>query len=173
MATLRNKRKLADVSRETQENTRNGQSQNTIFPGMTEEYITQVSEEIAGRVTKKLSLWFSWTYSRILSALSKLDERLLSPQVRTCSVALPGTSGNNDSENREPAGDRSLNDHHPEVEFSACRISNLTDSDPEETSHRNLFSNVDGSQRQLCFLKERMNYQNHWLDLQRLFIRFG
>ena len=55
MATLINKQKLAAVSRETLEDTGNGQSQNTSTPGMTEEYITQVSEEIEGRVTKKLS----------------------------------------------------------------------------------------------------------------------
>ena len=55
MATVRNKRELAAVSRETTENTRNNQSQNTLDPGMAEEYISQVSEEIEGRVTKKLS----------------------------------------------------------------------------------------------------------------------
>ena len=95
MATLRNKRKLAAVSREKQENRRNNQSQNTLNPGVPEEYITQVSEEIEGKVIKKLSQKFSRTESRILGALSKLDEFLLNPQVRTCSVALPGTSRNN------------------------------------------------------------------------------
>ena len=34
---------------------------------------------------------------------------------------------NNYSENREPTGDRSLNDPCPEVVFSACRTSNLID----------------------------------------------
>ena len=53
METLRNKRKLEAVSRETPENTRNNQSQITLNPGMAEEYITQVSEEIEGRVTRK------------------------------------------------------------------------------------------------------------------------
>ena len=51
MATLRNKRKLAAVSRDTQESARNGESQNTFVSGMTEEYIIQVSEEIEGRVS--------------------------------------------------------------------------------------------------------------------------
>ena len=55
MATLRNKRKLAAASRETPENRRNNQSQNTYNPGMAEDYITQVSDEIEGTVTKKLS----------------------------------------------------------------------------------------------------------------------
>ena len=52
MATLRNKRKLAAVSGETVENGRNDQSQNTLNPGMAEEYITQVSGEIEEEVTK-------------------------------------------------------------------------------------------------------------------------
>ena len=73
MATLSNKRKLAAFSRETPENTRDNQSQNTLNPGMAEEYITRVSEEIEGRVTKKVSQDFSRTESRILGALSKLD----------------------------------------------------------------------------------------------------
>ena len=53
MATLRNKRKLAAVSRETPEKTRNSKSQDTPDPKMAQEYISQVSEEIGGRVTKK------------------------------------------------------------------------------------------------------------------------
>ena len=84
MATLRNKRKLAAVKRETQEeNPKNGQSRNTSVPRINEEYITQVSEQIEGRVTKKLSHEFSRTESRILGALSKLDEFLLNQQITT------------------------------------------------------------------------------------------
>ena len=81
MATLRKKRKLAAVTSETQEeHPRKGQSRNTSVPRINEEYITQVSEEIEGRVTKKLSQELSRTESRILGALSKLDEILLNPQ---------------------------------------------------------------------------------------------
>ena len=135
MATLRNRRKLAVVSRETQEYPRNSQSQNTSAPGITEEYIEQVSEEIEGRVNKKLFQEFSGTEFRILGALSKLDKFLLNPHVRTFSATVPGTFWNADLENQEPSGDRSQNDPYPEVEFSACRTSGLTDSDPDETSH--------------------------------------
>ena len=92
MATLRNKRKLAAVSRETPESTRNSRGQNRLDADLTQDYLSQVSQEIEGRVTKKLSKEFSRTESRILGALSKLDEFLLNPQVRTCSVAVPGTS---------------------------------------------------------------------------------
>ena len=55
MATLRNNRKLAAVSKETPENTRNSQLKNKLNSKMTEEYITQVSEESERIVTKKLS----------------------------------------------------------------------------------------------------------------------
>ena len=144
MATLRNKRKLAAVSRETPENTKNNQSQNTLNPGMAEEYITQVSEEIKGRITKKLSPDISRTVSRILGAFSELDELLLNPQVRTCSVAVTGTSRNNNSENWEPTGDRSLDDPCPDVVFSACHTSNLNDSEQEETHHNSSWQYIFG-----------------------------
>ena len=135
MATLRNKRKLAAVSKETHEYPRNSQSQNSSAPGITGEYIAQVSEEIEGIVTKKLSQEFSRTEPRILGALSKLDKFLLNPQVWTLSGTVPGTFRNVDVENQEPSGDRSQDDPHPEVEFSTGRASNLTDSDPNDTSH--------------------------------------
>ena len=96
---------------------------------MAQEYISQVSEETEGSVTKELSKEFSRTESRILGALSKLDEFLLNPQVRTCSVSVPGTSRNNDSENREPTGDRSVGDPCPGVVFSTYHFSNLNDSE--------------------------------------------
>ena len=123
------------MANETQEYPRNNQSQNSSAPGITEEYIAQVFEEIEGRVTEKLSQEFSRTESRILGALSKLDEFLLNPQIRTFSGTVPLTIRNADVGNQEPNGDRSQNDPHPEFEFSACRGSNLADSDPDESSH--------------------------------------
>ena len=113
MATLRNKRKLAAVSRETPEGSRSSRGQTVLDPELTQDYISQVSEEIEGRVTKKISKEFSKTESRILGALSKLDEFLLNPQVRTCSV-VQGASRNANSVNREIHGDRSSNDPYPE-----------------------------------------------------------
>ena len=101
MATLRNKRKLAALARETQEYPKNNQSQNSAAPGITEDCIAQVSEEIEGRVTKKLSQEFSRTESRILGAPSNFDEFLLNPQIRTCSGTNPGTFRNTDVENQE------------------------------------------------------------------------
>ena len=113
MATLRNKRKLAAVSRETPESTRSGRTQNILDPELTQDYISQVSEEIEGRFTKKLSKEFSRTESRILGALSKLDEFLLNPQVRACPSDDPG----------------------PEVEFSSPHYGAETDP------HRNRWTN--------------------------------
>ena len=115
MVTLRNKRKLAAFSRETPEGSRSSRGQNVFNPKLTQEYISQVSEKIEGRITKKLSKEISKTESRILGALSKLDEFLLNPQVRTYSVAVQGTSRNVNSENRELHGDRSSDDPYPEV----------------------------------------------------------
>ena len=137
MASLRNRRKLAAVSREAPEKTRNSQSQSVLDPELTQEYISQVSEEIEGRVTKKLSREFSRRESRILVSLSRLDEFLLNPQVRTCSVAVPRASGNSNSENREPTGDRSLGDHFPETVFSTYHSCYPNDSGQEETHHSN------------------------------------
>ena len=113
MATLRNKRKLAAVSKETPEGSRGSRGRSLLDPELTQDYISQVSEEIEGRVTKKLCKEFNKTESRILGALSKLDKFLLNPQVRTCSVAAHGTSRNSNSENRETHGDRSSNDPYP------------------------------------------------------------
>ena len=116
MATLRNKRRLADVARETQEeHPRNGQSRNTSVPRINEEYITQLSEEIEGRVSKRLSQEFSRTESRILGALSKLDEFLLDPQVTTHSGTVPGTFRNTNVENEGTNEDDSQSDLHPEA----------------------------------------------------------
>ena len=115
MATLRNKRIIAAVSRETHEGSRSSRGQNVLDPELTHDYIFQVSEEIEGRVTKKLFKEISKTESRILGALSKLDEFLVNPQVRTCSVAVQGTFRNAYSENRETHGDRSSDDPYHEV----------------------------------------------------------
>ena len=145
MATLRNKSKLAAVSRETTENTRVNQSQNTLYPEMAQENISQVSEEIEGRVTKKLSKELSRSESRILGALTKLDEFLLNPQVRTFSVAVPGTYRIRNSKNREPTGDPSLVDPCPEARFSSHHSGNLSKSEGKDYAHM-----VTGGTEEIC-----------------------
>ena len=135
MATLRNKKKLAAVSREAPEGSRSSRAQNVLDPELTQGYISQVSEEIKGRITKKLSKEFSKTESRILGALSKLDELLLNPQVRTCSVAIPETSRKNISENRETTGDHPSDDPYPEVGYFPHHSGQLENPETENHPH--------------------------------------
>ena len=116
MATLRNKRKLAAVTRKTQEeNSRNGQSRNKSVPRINEECFTQVSEEIEGRVSKKLSREFTRTESRILGALTKLDEFLSNQQIHTHFETVLGTFRNTNVENQGTNEDDSQSDPHPEA----------------------------------------------------------
>ena len=148
MATLRNKRKLAAASREKPESSRGSRGRNVLDPELTQDYNSQVSEEIEERVTKKLSKEFNKTESRILGALSKLDEFLLNPQVRTCSVAQ-GASRNANSENRETHGDRSSNDPYPEGGYfphhSGQRNSSQADMATEIYPHM-----VTGATEKIC-----------------------
>ena len=137
MATLRNKRKLAAVAGEAQEeHPRNGQWRNTSVPRINEEYITQLFEETEGRVVEKLPQEFSRTKCRILGALSKLDEFLLNPQVRTRSGTVPGTFRNTSMENQEPNEDRFQDDPHPEMGPSVCQSRHSINSDPDEAPHK-------------------------------------
>ena len=102
---------------------------------MAQEIVSQVSEEIEGRVIKKLLKEFSRTEPRILGALSKLDDLLLNPKVRTCSVAVLGTSRNGNSKSREPTGGISLNDPCPDVRYSSHHSGNLKCPEVEKYPH--------------------------------------
>ena len=141
MATLRNKRKLAAVTRETQEeNPRNGQSRNTPVPRINEEYITQVSEEIEGRVSKKLSQEFNRIESHISDALSKLDEFLSNQQIQTHSKTVPGTFRNTNVENQGTNEDDSQSDPHPEA--GIFRGQTTQNSGPKDCRDRCRFKHV-------------------------------
>ena len=144
MATLRNKRKLAAVTTKTQEeNPRNGQSRNTSVPRINEEYITQVSEEIEGRVSKKLSQEFSRTESRILCALTKLDEFLSNQQIHTHFETVPGTFRNTNVENRGTNEDDSQSDPHPEA--GVFRGQTTQNFGPKDCRDNRLSSFVEGT----------------------------
>ena len=146
MANLGNKKKLAVVSKEAPEGSSSSRGRNVLDPELTQDYISQVSEEIEGRVTKKLSKEFNKTESRILGALSKLDEFLLNPQVRTCSVTAHGTSRHYNLENRETHGDRSSNDPYPEGgyfphlsgQLNSSEADMVTETFPYKSHRRNL-----------------------------------
>ena len=70
-----------------------------------------------------------------MGALSKFDEFLLNPQVRTCSAAVPGKSRNINSESRKTTGNRSLDNPCPETIFSSHHSGNLNSSEVEDYSH--------------------------------------
>ena len=92
--TTRNKRKLAALNKENcEENPRSNMAQNSGAPRSQEDYITQVSEEIEGRVTKRLSKEFSRTENRILGALARLDDFLMNPLLPGHSGTAPGPPG--------------------------------------------------------------------------------
>ena len=67
---------------------------NSSAPSSQEDYITQISEEIEGRVTKKLSKVFSRTENRILGALARLDDFLMNPLLPGHSLTTPEPSRN-------------------------------------------------------------------------------
>ena len=115
MAT-RNKRKLAALNKKNcEEHPRSNLTQNSAAPRSQEDYITQVSEEIEGRVTKKLSQEFSRTENRILGALARLDGFLMNPLLQGHSGNTPETSGNTFNTNQGTNEDDSQSDPHPET----------------------------------------------------------
>ena len=136
MATLKSKRKLAAVARESQEGRpRNSQSRNTAVPRINEDYITRVSEEIESRLTKKLSRDRSRTENRILGALSKLVKFSPNLQSRAQFGTVLATSRNSNTENEDPNMDRSHNDSRPEVGTFIYQSPQSTNVDPEEASY--------------------------------------
>ena len=90
MATLRSKRKLAALNKKNfEEHLRNNLTQNlNVSRSQGDYYITQVTEEIEGRVTK-LSQEISRTENRILGALSRLDDFLVNPLIQGHSEDVP------------------------------------------------------------------------------------
>ena len=97
-------------------------AQNSDAPRSQEYYITQVPEEIEGRVTKKLSQEFSRTESRILGALSRLDDFLMNPQIQGQSGTIPETSRKAYVSNQGTNGDFSQSDPHPGASISHSQM---------------------------------------------------
>ena len=115
MAT-RNKRKLAALNKEKcEEHPRSNLTQNSNVLRSQEGYITQVSEEIEGRVTKKLSQEFSRTENRILGAVAKRDDFLMNPILQGHSGTTPDASRNVFSINQGTNEDDSQSDPLPET----------------------------------------------------------
>ena len=115
MAT-RNKRKLAALNKENcEERPRSNLTQNSNVPRLQEDYITQVSDEIEGRVTKKLSQQFSTTENRILGALARLDDFLMNSLIQDHSGTTPETSRNVFCMSQGTNEDDSHSNPHPEA----------------------------------------------------------
>ena len=115
MAT-RNKRKLAALNKENcEEHPRSNLAQNSSAPRSQEDYLTQVSEEIEGRVTKRLSKEFSRTENRVLGALARLDDFRMNPLIQDYSGNASETSRNALSTNQGTNEDDSQSDLHPEA----------------------------------------------------------
>ena len=117
--TTRNKRKFAALNRENcEENPRSNMAQNSGAPRSHrshEDYITQVSEEIERRATKRLSKEFSRTENRILGALARLDDFLMNPLLPGHSETTPEPTRNTSHNNQGTNEDGSQNDPHPEA----------------------------------------------------------
>ena len=114
MAT-RNKRKLATLNKENCGEHPSNLASTSNVPRSQEDYITQVSEEIEARVTKKFSQEFSRTENRILGALARLDDFLMNPLLQGHSGTTPETSRNVFSINQGANEDDSQSDPHPEA----------------------------------------------------------
>ena len=136
--TTRNKRKLATLNKENcEEHPRSNLAQNSSALRSQEDYITQVSEEIEGRVTKRLSKEFSKTENRILGALARLQDFLKNPLLPGHSGTTPEPSRNALSISQRTNEDDSQNDPHPEAGLFHGQMTQ--NSGPEDGHYRQHF----------------------------------
>ena len=89
-------------------------AQNSNVPRSQEDYKTEVSEEIEGRVTNKLSQEFSRTENHKLGALARLDDLLKNPLVQVPSGTASEASRNALGTNHGTNEDDSQSNPHPE-----------------------------------------------------------
>ena len=130
MAT-RKKKKLAALNKKNcEEHHRSNLEQNSNVPRSHEDYITQFSEEIEGRVTKMLYKSFSRTENRILCALARLDDFLMNPLLQGYSGTTQEASRNSLSSSQGTNEDASQKDPHPEAGLYRSQMTQS--SGPEE-----------------------------------------
>ena len=131
MATLRNKKKLAAWNKQNcEKHAWSNLAQNSNVARSQEDYITQISEEIEGRVTKRLSQEFSRTENRILGALARLDDFLMNPLIQGHSGTAPETSRNVFSASQGTNEDDSQS--NPHLEAGIFNNQMTQNSDPED-----------------------------------------
>ena len=105
-------------------------AQNSSAPRSQEDYITQVSEEIEGMVTKRLSKEFSRTENRILGALARLDYFVMNPLLAGHSRTTPEPSRHALNASKGTNEDDSQNNPRPEA--GLCHGQMTQNSGPEE-----------------------------------------
>ena len=112
--TTQSQKKLAALIKENcEEHPKSNLAQSSNAPRSQEDYITQVSEEIEGRVTKRLPKVFSRTKNSILGALARLDDFPMNPLLQGHTRTTPEPSRNALSTSQGTNEDDTENDPHP------------------------------------------------------------
>ena len=156
MATARTKRSLVALNKKNcEKHPRSNVAQNLSVPRSQEDYIIQISEEIEGRVTKKLSQQFSMTENCILGALSRLNDFLMNPLTQGYSRTAPETSRNAFGTNQGTNEDDSQSDPNPEA---GIFHNQTTRNSGPEGGH-----DTDD----LLFLETRVLQENNWVKLKK------
>ena len=138
MATLRNKSKLVALNKEKcEEHPRSNLAQNLNVSRSQEDYITQVSEEIEARVTKKLSQEFNRTENCIFGALSRLDDFVMNPLFQGYSGTAPETSRSAFDTNQ------GMNEDDSQSEAGIFHNQTTRNSGPEDGDDSNISQKVD------------------------------
>ena len=162
MVTLRNKWNLSALNKENcEEHARSNLEQNSKAPRRQEDYITQISEEIEGRIRNILCQEFIRTESCILGALSRLGDFLLNPltqgQSRTSSETSRNACGTNQWTNED---DSQSDPHHEAIISQSQTTQNSVPEDVHDTECCNscvsllvwmLESNFEGFGHFFCF----------------------
>ena len=138
MRNTRNKRRLAEIQDNFEDNNNRGSSRERSQGDLNENYITQVSQEIEGRIDKKLSQEFAKRESRILGALAKLNDFLCKPQdtkgASTPKQKITSVTGNFEAQSS------SSPDREGYVLPDRCDPYHIPD--PEETVHTYRYTTV-------------------------------
>ena len=133
---MRIQQKLAVLNKDNcEEHARSKVAQNSNVPRTQEDYITQVSEEIETRLTKRFSQECSRTGSRIFGILSSLDDFLLNPLFQGHSGTAPETCRNTLRTNQGTNEDDSQSDPHPEAGVSQSQSTNSGTEDTHDSTH--------------------------------------
>ena len=111
-------------------------AQNSNIPRSHEDYITQVSEESEGTVTRKLSQEFSRRENHILGALARLDDFFMDPLVQGYSGTVPEISRNAFGTNQRKNEEDAQSDPHPQA--GIFRSQTTQNSGPEDGHDGNL-----------------------------------